>query len=94
MGGVFPPRCRVYFGANPTTLGQELASVWGPGRFTRKAFSKVPKAFEQRPVRRSHCYECGAVVCVRADLWHSVLADVGPKCPEIWDDNPGMTTLG
>ena len=69
MGGVFPPRCRVYFGANHTTLGQELASVWGPGRFTRKAFSKVPKAFEQRPVRRSHCYECGAVVCVRADLW-------------------------
>ena len=26
-GGVFPPRCHVYFGACHTTLGQELASV-------------------------------------------------------------------
>ena len=34
-------------------------------------------AFAQRPVRRSHCPECGAVV------WLSILADVGPKCPKM-----------
>ena len=78
-GGVFPPRCHVYFGACHTTLGQELASV-------RKLCSSGRVHMEVQPLVRASVEN---LEDLRQDMYVAPLNGANTICTN--ECRPGQT---